>query len=62
MDNFIKKTKEEISVILNETAERLNLSLQIIEKDFWVCWILKRLYSINELAPHIIFKGGTSLS
>src|SRR5262249_13411415 len=33
----------------------------IIEKDFWVCWTIKR---IGELPHHpkIVFKGGTSLS
>lgn len=34
----------------------------IIEKDFWVCWILKRLFSDPALAGHMVFKGGTSLS
>ncbi len=38
------------------------MTLQIVEKDFWVCWILKHLYSVPEFASHIIFKGGTSLS
>jgi hypothetical protein len=34
----------------------------IVEKEFWVCWLLGVLFSIPELAPHIVFKGGTSLS
>lgn len=34
----------------------------IIEKDFWVCWTLKRLFTMKELDGHLIFKGGTSLS
>ncbi len=33
----------------------------IVEKDFWVCWTLKRL-SIAEHSPGLVFKGGTSLS
>src|SRR3990167_11310661 len=33
----------------------------IIEKDFWVCWTLEQVFS-SDLAPHVIFKGGTSLS
>ena len=32
-----------------------------IEKDFWVCWILKQLFTLKDQPP-IIFKGGTSLS
>jgi hypothetical protein len=34
----------------------------IIEKDFWVCWTLKRLFTMKPLDGHLIFKGGTSLS
>jgi predicted nucleotidyltransferase component of viral defense system len=33
-----------------------------MEKDFWVCWTLKRLLENSDLAQHITFKGGTSLS
>lgn len=47
---------------IEEAAERLNLSAVIVEKDFWVCWILARAFSTPELAPHLVFKGGTSLS
>ncbi len=34
----------------------------IIEKDFWVCWSLHRIYDVLRLRPQLIFKGGTSLS
>lgn len=34
----------------------------IIEKDFWVCWTLNQIFSNADLSPHVIFKGGTSLS
>jgi Nucleotidyl transferase AbiEii toxin, Type IV TA system len=34
----------------------------IVEKDFWVSWLLALLFSQPELAPHLVFKGGTSLS
>jgi hypothetical protein len=45
-----------------ETAARKGLSEAIIEKDFWVCWILKQLFSIEALSARLLFKGGTSLS
>jgi hypothetical protein len=35
---------------------------EILEKDFWVCWVLGRLYGSPEMARKILFKGGTSLS
>ncbi len=44
------------------TAAELTIPTQIIEKDFWVVWILERLFSLSELKDHITFKGGTSLS
>jgi hypothetical protein len=35
----------------------------IAEKDFWVCWTLKRLFEHQtEDVPTLVFKGGTSLS
>ena len=34
----------------------------IVEKDFWVCWILKHLFSEPTLKGQMVFKGGTSLS
>lgn len=34
----------------------------IIEKDFWVCWTLHRLFTVLKFRPQLIFKGGTSLS
>jgi len=36
--------------------------LVIIEKDFWVCWILKRLFELPNPPASLVFKGGTSLS
>jgi predicted nucleotidyltransferase component of viral defense system len=45
-----------------ETAARKALPKAIIEKDFWVCWMLKQLFSIDALAGRLLFKGGTSLS
>lgn len=34
----------------------------ILEKDFWVSWLLGVLFNLPEVAPHLVFKGGTSLS
>ena len=45
-----------------ETAERKLLPEAIVEKDFWVCWVLKQLFSIEALSGRLLFKGGTSLS
>jgi hypothetical protein len=45
-----------------ETAERRNLQDAVVEKDFWVCWVLKQLFSMEPFAHRLLFKGGTSLS
>jgi hypothetical protein len=45
-----------------ETADRKGVADAIIEKDFWVCWVLKQLFSIDALSGRLLFKGGTSLS
>lgn len=34
----------------------------IMEKDFWVCWVLKQLFLSPSLREHLVFKGGTCLS
>lgn len=62
MDDFAKLPTEERRLYFEQTAARLGLSAQIIEKDFWVCWSLRRLFSLDEFRDHMTFKGGTSLS
>lgn len=34
----------------------------IVEKDFWVCWLLGRIFAAPTLGTDCVFKGGTSLS
>jgi hypothetical protein len=48
--------------LFSETAARKALPEAIIEKDFWVCWMLRQLFSIDALSGRLLFKGGTSLS
>lgn len=40
----------------------MGLTNAIIEKDFWVCFMLDYLFHRSEWKSHITFKGGTSLS
>lgn len=62
MDKFATKPEQERRDILQEAASRRDLAEIIVEKDFWVCWTLKRLFSSPVLSPYLTFKGGTSLS
>jgi hypothetical protein len=62
VSRFTDLPSGERAVYVRETAARLNITQQIVEKDFWVCWTLRLLFSRPEFAPHVVFKGGTSLS
>lgn len=48
--------------LFEETGSQMNLDPLIVEKDFWVCWTLKRLFSLPDLGKNFVFRGGTSLS
>lgn len=62
MDAFAKKPFEERRAVFTEGASRRDILPVVIEKDFWVCWTLRRLFSSPQTAPYLTFKGGTSLS
>lgn len=61
MNNIAAMLPEERREIVLQTSARTGMSPAIIEKDFWVCWVLDRLFR-SSLKDKIIFKGGTSLS
>ncbi len=64
MKELLQANKNERAQYFREAAARSgNIKNPIIiEKDFWVCWTLHRIFSNHDLSPHITFKGGTSLS
>lgn len=43
-------------------SQRKGVPAFIVEKDFWVCWLLGRIFSTSSLGGNCVFKGGTSLS
>lgn len=62
MTPFSNLPTAERALVINEAAGRLGLAPLIVEKDFWVCWTLARIFQVEAVAPHVVFKGGTSLS
>ncbi len=62
MDNVVFLPPKERSQLIRETAEQMRLNPSAVEKDFWVVWVLDKLFRSELLANKIIFKGGTSLS
>lgn len=47
--------------ILQQVSEQTGLPTYVIEKDWWVCMLLRAAFQ-SKYAESIIFKGGTSLS
>ena len=62
MDEFARRGGDDRLAFINEAAARRDVTPIIIEKDFWVCWTLRRLMSVPVLEDNLTFKGGTSLS
>jgi hypothetical protein len=59
--SFLDLTTEERRLYIEQAAIRRNVSPVVLEKDFWVCWLLGVLFE-SEFAGSLVFKGGTSLS
>ena len=55
-------SKDERELFFRTAAEIMNMPFEIIEKDYWVVWVLERLFSLEKMKSHLTFKGGTSLS
>lgn len=62
MDQVARFNPQDRSDLFRAAAEKRGLTAGIIEKDFWVCWVLRRIYLLSDLPAQIHFKGGTSLS
>jgi len=62
LNNVVQMNGLQRTEVFRETAARMGVADAIIEKDFWVCWMLKQLFSIEALKGRLLFKGGTSFS
>ncbi len=62
MDRFAVLPASEKIPYFDTMANKLGIFPELVEKDFWVCWTLKQLFSLKDIGAHITFKGGTSLS
>lgn len=61
-ERFLALPPERRALAFEQAAAGRAGQAVILEKDFWVSWLLGLLFAQTELAPHIVFKGGTSLS
>jgi len=64
MDRIATAQADERADVFRQAASAVRpaRSPEVIEKDFWVCWILRQLFEAMHFRPQLIFKGGTSLS
>jgi predicted nucleotidyltransferase component of viral defense system len=60
-NNFYSLNKEEKLQIIEQVAAEQNLPYFAIEKDWWVMQTLAIIFEMD-MAEHLLFKGGTSLS
>ena len=59
--NYFNLTPEQQKTVITQTAARIGLPMQAVEKDLWVTTLLQLLFTLP-FANHLLFKGGTSLS
>ena len=58
---FLELGAEDRRLYIEQAAARRDVSPVVLEKDFWVCWLLGILFG-SAFADSLVFKGGTSLS
>jgi len=59
--DFLQLPPEERRLYVDQAAANRDISPVVVEKDFWVCWLLGILFE-SKFAGSLVFKGGTSLS
>lgn len=62
MNDFAAAVPEKRQELFSKTASTRGLSEALVEKDFWVCWVLGKIFGSQDLKECFVFKGGTSLS
>ncbi|MCY4155779.1 MAG: nucleotidyl transferase AbiEii/AbiGii toxin family protein [Gammaproteobacteria bacterium] len=62
MDGVARLPAQQRSELFSETATQTITTPAVVEKDFWVTWVLNRLFREQDLAQLLMLKGGTSLS
>lgn len=62
MNRFLALSLKERRTACEQAGAVTGLPAVSVEKDFWVCWALRELFSLPGYAEGLTFKGGTSLS
>ena len=62
MDTFLQLPKQRRRLAFQQVDDAIGLQAFSVEKDYWVCWTLRELFTLPGIGQHLTFKGGTSLS
>ena len=62
MDKIAKTSTAERLKLFQDASNAIGIPVAMVEKDFWVCWLLSKIFADVELSEILRFKGGTSLS
>jgi hypothetical protein len=62
MNAFLQLPAERRRLAFQQVDEVMGLQAFSVEKDFWVCWTLRELFTLPGISEDLTFKGGTSLS
>jgi len=60
--DLARRSEKDRAELFRATAQTMRVHEAIVEKDFWVCWILDYLFADSPWKNKMAFKGGTSLS
>mgnify|MGYP000050334770 FL=1 len=62
MFEYRKISKNELEQVIKNASLKIGVNEVILEKDYWVCFVLNYLFSKCKWKDAVTFKGGTSLS
>jgi len=62
MFNWDKIKQDDLIVLIRNTANKMKINEIVVEKDYWVCFVLDYLFHQSKWNKAFTFKGGTSLS
>lgn len=62
MNEVARLNDKERQELFSESASKMGINAAAIEKDFWICWSLMKIFENKDLKSILRFKGGTSLS
>jgi hypothetical protein len=55
--SFLLLSPDDQKQAYQDATLTLKTEAVILEKDFWVSWLLGQLFSLPEIAPHLVFKA-----